>query len=169
MTDITKRREILKKRRRCFLCTKPNHMMKECNTRRNCFKCKGRHHTSICNGKPPKQIEEKNDEKADTTETTTNTTETTANAAVTSKDSILLQTAQLQVSVSEGRSNEVIHCKVVFDSGSQRTHIKKSIAQRLDAPVHHKERLQINGYGGVITKTKLYDVIECVLGKKNSD
>ena len=47
VTDLVKRKELLKKKRRCFQCTRSNHMIKDC-TMRKCFKCRGSHHSSIC-------------------------------------------------------------------------------------------------------------------------
>ena len=94
ITYLVKRKDMLKRKRRCFLCTKPNHVIKDCKSKRNCFKCNGRHHTSICGGNV---YREREDEKKDATDTRMNT------AAVTSRNTILLQTAQLQVhSIFEG-------------------------------------------------------------------
>lgn len=47
VTDIKERRQILSTRRLCFNCTKNGHRASDCKSR-SCFKCNGRHHTSIC-------------------------------------------------------------------------------------------------------------------------
>ena len=51
------------------MCTKPNHMSRNCQGRK-CFLCKGNHHSSICNGsgsfqKTKNKKEDKDNEKED--------------------------------------------------------------------------------------------------------
>ena len=46
--DIKERKRILVKEKLCFNCTKGKHRAEECKSKSNCFKCKQRHHTSIC-------------------------------------------------------------------------------------------------------------------------
>ena len=154
VTDLSKRKELLKRKRRCFLCTRPNHQIKTCMSKRNCYLCKGRHHTSLCDRKSGDLPKEKIEEK-----------KTTGLSAVSPKSTILLQSAQLLVGNGD-ESCESINCKVLLDSGSQRTHITKRVARLINSRVHHKEMLQINGYGGIRTKPKIYDVIEFDLKKK---
>ncbi|XP_048580704.1 uncharacterized protein LOC116619237 isoform X2 [Nematostella vectensis] len=48
VTDIKERKRILVKEKLCFNCTKGKHRAEECKSKSNCFKCKQRHHTSIC-------------------------------------------------------------------------------------------------------------------------
>ena len=52
VTDIPKRKDILKTKRMCFLCTKKNHVANQCKSKKTCYKCKGAHHTSICETPP---------------------------------------------------------------------------------------------------------------------
>ena len=47
--DFGKRREIIIRNRRCFLCLKRGHGASECNRSVQCRKCKKRHYQSICN------------------------------------------------------------------------------------------------------------------------
>ena len=56
--------------------------------------------------------------------------------------------------------HEGVSCKVIFDSGSQRSYITKGAA---------KEKLRIGGFGGATTKEKLYDVVEVQLSKEGFD
>ena len=52
VTDNTARRNILKKKRRCFRCFKGSHMAKTCKVYVKCYKCKiiGNHHTALYEG-----------------------------------------------------------------------------------------------------------------------
>ena len=52
VTEITQRRECLKKKKLCFNCTGTNHRAAECRVRSGCQVCSARHHTSICDKKP---------------------------------------------------------------------------------------------------------------------
>ena len=42
------RKEILKKEKRCFNCTRTGHTVSECKSRSTCYHCRGKHHSSIC-------------------------------------------------------------------------------------------------------------------------
>ncbi len=44
---LAKRREFFMMKKLCFNCGRPGHREKECRSR-GCFKCKARHHTSLC-------------------------------------------------------------------------------------------------------------------------
>ena len=51
VTDIEKRKELLKKNRLCVNCLKGGHQRKNCKVKSKCFKCKkeGDDHIALCN------------------------------------------------------------------------------------------------------------------------
>lgn len=53
--DINKRKEILKREGRCFICFRKGHVMRQCDNIKKCRKCQVNHHQSICQGQnhPP--------------------------------------------------------------------------------------------------------------------
>ena len=53
VTDISTRKSILRKRGRCYLCLKTGHIIRQCEAKYKCVKCKGRHNVSICEPQPP--------------------------------------------------------------------------------------------------------------------
>ena len=56
--DVNKRKEILKRDGRCFVCLRKGHISKQCDKR--CRKCQGLHHQSICKGRDhPKELSKK--------------------------------------------------------------------------------------------------------------
>ena len=50
VNTIAKRREFFMTKRLCFNCGRPGHREKKCRSH-GCFKCKARHHTSLCDKK----------------------------------------------------------------------------------------------------------------------
>ena len=50
VTDVTQRKNILKKAGRCFACLKRHHLSPDCRSPNRCAHCNGWHHTSICKG-----------------------------------------------------------------------------------------------------------------------
>ena len=150
-------------------------MIRNCQSRRKYFLCKGNHHSSICD----KDVLLRNDKREDNeridrkeySEKKSVGTETKINSAFASKNTILLQTAQLNVkSISRlSMIHEGVSCKVIFDSGSQRSYITRGAAKAVGATIHHKEKLRIGGFGGATTKEKLHDVVEVQLSKEGFD
>ena len=48
VTDHNARREILRKKGKCYICLGSGHLARDCRSQIYCYKCKGRHHTTIC-------------------------------------------------------------------------------------------------------------------------
>ena len=48
VTNPAARKDILIKQGRCFVCLRKDHLSKNCPSKHQCFKCKGKHHISIC-------------------------------------------------------------------------------------------------------------------------
>ena len=51
VTAPAARKDILIKQGRCFVCLRNDHFSKNCPSKHECFKCKGKHHISICPSK----------------------------------------------------------------------------------------------------------------------
>ena len=64
---------------------------------------------------------------------------------VSSRDNILLQTAQAFISCDE---KENVRVRVIFDSGSQRSFICKNIKEQLSLPTVATKSLLIKAFGG---------------------
>lgn len=48
VTNPAARKDILIKQGRCFVCLRKDHLSRNCPSKNECFKCKGKHHISIC-------------------------------------------------------------------------------------------------------------------------
>ena len=59
VNTLEERRKVFHEKRLCYNCGRPGHREKQCRSR-GCFKCKGKHHTSICDriqGRPQNESE----------------------------------------------------------------------------------------------------------------
>ena len=50
---VSERRVILSEKRLCFNCTGSKHQARECQSHKRCQYCKKKHHSSICEDRPP--------------------------------------------------------------------------------------------------------------------
>ena len=53
VTEIQVRKNILKKKKLCFVCLKPHHVSKDCKSKISCYNCKKRHHAAVCSRENP--------------------------------------------------------------------------------------------------------------------
>ena len=98
ITDVNVRRAILMKKARCFVCLKPSHRARDCQSTNKCFKCQGRHHISLCDPQRTNDRQNLNKERDPQTNLIT----------VAKSSSTLLQTAQAEIfSKSSGRRETV--------------------------------------------------------------
>ena len=75
--------------------------------------------------------------------------------------SIALQTAQAILRIKDGK--QPVRCRVMFDSGSQRSFVTTAIAKLLGRKPMEKEWMRINGFGVTEPKGKLCNILElCV-------
>ena len=79
ITSVEAKRGLLRKVARCFFCLKKGHVSKNCDSKYKCNKCSSRHHISICDNLKRKTVVNVN----------------------TNKNSILLQTANAQISAAQ--------------------------------------------------------------------
>ena len=110
--DIGKRREILMKERRCFLCLKRGHRASECNRPISCRKCNRRHHQSICNlnKAAEDQVNPEGSERVQDNSTTISA------ANFTKKSNVVLQTATAMARCPH--NSEAVPVHILFDGGS---------------------------------------------------
>ncbi|XP_042148820.1 uncharacterized protein LOC121837293 [Ixodes scapularis] len=142
---LAEKKRRLQADRRCFRCTKANHMARLCRGAPSCGKCQGRHASTMCdpNYAPGK------------TSTRSNETEPKEPAPVAmhvrgrnSKPAVLLQTV---TAWAEGTNRRKL-ARIIFDSGSQRSFITEELSQRLDCKLLGTEILTIGVFGGESTE-----------------
>ena len=154
--DIGKRREIIVRDRRCFLCLKRGHRASECNRSVQCRKCKKRHHQSICNvnktpedhslpkNERPLESQQGNPEGSNNTNHNDNA-RTLSATNFTERSSVVLQTA---TAMARGTSNSMaVPVRILFDGGSQRSYITKDLRDRLGLSPKRVETLNLSTFG----------------------
>ncbi|XP_067017985.1 uncharacterized protein [Acropora muricata] len=167
VTDPEKRKEILKKKGRCFVCLRRGHVSNCCPSEYKCKKCFGRHHISVCSGgfHSPQDVTQ-NATQGNAIEPP-NVTQpcpgATATLHVGGKNSVLLQTAT--ANVSNPRSGKTVQARLVFDSGSQRSYIANGLRSSLERPSLRYENLVIKTFGAGSDQPKRCDVVQLCVSK----
>ena len=140
VTDVSARKEALRKAGRCYVCLRKGHISRDCRSTGSCNKCRGRHHHAVCprrneNATNP-SIVSSSPIAEDVNQTSGATHRPTNVSYVDSQTPILLQTAKLQLyslndTVDPPSCNEA---RAVMDSGSQRTYVTSRLRESLRLP-----------------------------------
>ena len=64
VTNVNIRKKMLQGQSRCYICTKRGHHSRDCKSKRICFRCKGRHHTSLCERDKDSSRQQTNNDKS---------------------------------------------------------------------------------------------------------
>ena len=185
VSNCAARKEILKREGRCFVCLKKSHLARQCTSNIRCFRCKKRHHASVCE-QPPESIQTAEARNLSTnsaqsliqSQTQTNpvrrdigqstTTPTTATMLIDVKNAVLLQTAKGYISAASSPDKTVVS-RMIFDSGSQKTYISERLRGALGLPTISREALSIKVFGTDVGTPKLYDVTQFCVRSPYSD
>ncbi len=153
VTNPGQRKNILISQGRCFLRLKKGHLSRNCSSNNKCFRCKMRHHVSICDrpeistGEPaatmstpsqntsttqPRQTApiptapSLNQPRAPTSTVSmhVNAPTSTLSMRVSSKSSILLQTAKGYISPATNPGTSAV-AQLIFDSGIKHSYISE--------------------------------------------
>ena len=135
VTNVNTRREMLLKARRCFLCLKLGHKVKECPSDRKCRRCGGAHHQTLC-FKGNQDVQTVKEEASRNTITT---------ATVAGRKTVLLQTAKAYVyGEDENNKTEIF---ILFDGGSQRSYVTDNLKKKLHLKAENVEMINLNTFG----------------------
>ena len=152
-------------RRKCkwFLCLRDGHVLRNCTQSFTCFKCEGKHHISICDGKKrtrdhsSKNIQKQSPSTAEI-KTQTNLNGTPCN--------VLLQTAVTNVYLS-GKS-ESRAFRLLFDSRAQLSYVSPKVKAFLNPEIKAKKEVALKTFGEN-TSTKILELVELVVASKTAD
>ena len=129
-------REHIKQDRRCFICLRKGHMGKRCRSNEKCSKCSKSHHDSICQADKTVNSERKPQIKG----------ENSTSLLVDSSSKVLLQTGQAIVS-KPGEQDRAVRARVIFDTGSQRSYIRKTLSDTLELHPISTDVFKLNTFG----------------------
>ena len=148
--SLTARKQTLRDSGRCFNCLRKGHMGRNCRSTSKCLKCKGRHHTSICE----RGVAEQNPPE---TTLSPDATPTTANNAD-KGNAILLQTARSIVH-NPAKSETSIEVRLLFDSGSQKSYITERAKNLLALEPSGEQLLSIATFGSNREQAKVCTIV----------
>ena len=145
ITDVQECKRLISKFGRCFNCIRRGHHARECRTNVSCKKCKGRHHTSLC------EIETQEGREIGVNEAVTISQNS---MHVGMGNCVALQTAQ--VVVKESRGGWV---RVLFNSASHKSFITSCAVSSLGLDPLKREWLAVNTFGKKASNSQLQDVV----------
>ncbi|XP_071039911.1 uncharacterized protein [Parasteatoda tepidariorum] len=153
---IEEKKQMLKDQFRCFRCLKKYHTSKKCWNKCICTLCKKQHSELICD---KSAINNESKEKNDTLASVT--------ASCVSKrkqnEMIYLQTSLAYLIYGNVKK----FVRILFDSGSHRSFLKRDICNELNLRTIKTERLHVFGFGEKISKGCSYDLVKVNLQHKN--
>ena len=170
VTDPETRKEILKKKGKCFVCLKSEHILKYCPSEMRYIKCSGKHHSSVCKRSFQLQFmgtngvrQQNTNERGGEASTTDQNPGATPTLHVNAKRSVLLQMAT--ANVSNPRSLRSMKARLILDNGSQRSYISNRIREALELPSLHSKNVLIKTFGSVAGQQKKCDVVQFCVSK----
>ena len=141
VTDISQRKQLLRKNKRCFICLRKNHIAKDCKSNYKCSKCQMRHNISVC------------------------TKDTKTLSGKENKNNITLQSAVVCVSIVEGYETSTFS-RVLFDNCRQPTYITTSLKKKLKLRTIRKENILNQRFASDEGHIEELDVVQlCLRGK----
>ena len=181
ITDLGRRKQILMKSGRCFVCLKKGHISKDCRSSRGCYSCGKRHHTSLCRSYKPSQQDisqssqhispgRQGHNTAQVTHPSTQKTNSTESSPVLSmyvstRTPVLLQTARAQVFQPDKPSN-TMDVRIILDSGSQRSYVENRVRETLELPTEQVETIAIKTFASK-ERIQVCDVIKLAIKTKD--
>ncbi|XP_013136113.1 PREDICTED: uncharacterized protein LOC106101423, partial [Papilio polytes] len=150
--SLDEKKEAIKKKGGCYICLKKGHLAKYCKTFIRCMCCSKRHVVILCPRlhTQPKTGEQQEEQKRCVNDDEVNNNFTSNNTTT------LLQT--LVVKISTGGQEKKV--RVLLDCGSQRTYIKRELAEDLGLQVTGSENLRHSLFSGVKKPAQIHRVFK---------
>ena len=130
ITDVQARKAILRNKGKCFGCLKSGHVIRNCQSRMECWRCKRRHHISICDAEnrapPPPNNEQQSTQFRNDVSHGQGNTNFTATITTSVKSTTLLQTAR-GILCSKFYNENI---RILSDNCSQRSFVSKNLCRK---------------------------------------
>ena len=157
MTNVQNIARLLKGKKQlkdsCYKCLKTGHKVKDCKKGKACVHCGevNDHHRSLCKKKFNSIIS-----SAHLTEEIDELSENSAcadeKALVSSGEMVLMQTAKTEIKNQYNSKCEQV--RILLDSGSQRTYVTESLAEKLQPTRESGEEIKLVTFGSDKTKNR---------------
>ena len=141
--------EVVKKEKLYYNCL-GHHKIAQCQSKGRCKHCKGRHHTSLCQGNGSQNPPSTNRQEKDSKPTSVNTTLLRKTSTSTTADSTPRPTKVcfLKTAVATVRAgNHQTQTNILLDEGAKRSFISESLANQLKLTAQGKECVAISAFG----------------------
>ena len=183
VTEISARKSILARDKRCFKYLRKGHHQDQCD--KTCKRCARGHHQSICPrntytnihayntqnstrpfnyDRPPQEgLRNQTSKENESTVhgTTTATTSTCKSANPNGK--VLLQTAIALASNQDG--TKTTKARILFDNGSHRSYVTHHLQSRLNLKSHKTETLHLNTFGEQKYRKERCEIVKIRISK----
>ncbi|KAJ8018117.1 hypothetical protein HOLleu_44067 [Holothuria leucospilota] len=132
VTDVQKRREMIKKEGRCFKCLNKGHLYKDCKRKKPCFHCKDESHNSaLCLKRVAKQQMHLSVQTEEEEESNESETVQIDGFLTTSKENKGIVMATFPCEITNPVTKEKQQMHVFLDTGAKVTCISAEAAKRL--------------------------------------
>jgi len=169
---LLEKMDICYAKRCCFICLKENHMAKQCRSPIVCVICGQRHAAAMCqqNSVPPPSTSptssqfqtSQGQQKADTSATNLQTVQI-AHSNTAAPGGEILKTVMVTIVGERGMRKRV---RALFDDGSQKTYVKKSVVAELGLFAEGQEGLFQQVFGNQCTSLQHHNVYDLKLENK---
>ncbi|XP_065889733.1 uncharacterized protein [Dysidea avara] len=145
--DHQKRVDIVKRDNLCFNCL-AHHKVSQCQSRFRCKKCKKKHHTTLCNNKPPSTEslpDNVTDSKPQTSSADVAGLLTPISPCVTPKSvtTCFLKTAVAPIIAGHTKTS----ANILFDEGAQRSFISREMVNELGTSLTSTADISLASFG----------------------
>ena len=150
VSNSVSQKTILRKSGLCFIYFSGTHLASQCTSSYCYNKCKGKHHISICTFDATKNSKLNNSDD-----------DSTSINFSTNKNTVLLQTVYVEIRTPSHSQKTNAH--LLFDSGSQRGYISKTLREELKLPTIRTEILKIKVFCNDRFKSEKVDIVSLIL------
>ena len=176
---ITERKQFLRANGRCFNCLCKGHVGRNCRSSGKCQRCRGRHHTFICEiraagGATTTLCQPKPAKPAEPTTSIVDPdasayTPTVANNALCmdSKKTVVLQTSRCVV-YNPSNLITALEVRLLFETGNQKSYITEHARSLLSLQPSREQQLSIATFGSCHEQMKVCPIVNVGIQLKDS-
>ena len=181
VTDVSKRRDILRRDNRCYNCLASGHRVADCRNEGRCRTCQGRHHTAVCAPRTQgsnfyqqqKGSEGSNfyqqqkgsgeEQKVENRKPLSNNQSLSTSTSWEPIGSVLLEIAQAEV--RKPGSQDSVPVNIFFDKGAQLSYCTKQVKERLQLDTVYRDVMETNTFGSTDAKISNSEVVNIQIVK----